>query len=318
MKLNEPLSISIRGEGEPFFLYPGDRHWTPATLSSMSYGYAVKVTPLQTLTFYNAVANSGKMVKPRFVTEVRNRGKIEKTFPPEVINPSICSKATLKMARKMLEGVVETGTASSLRSNMVSAAGKTGTTKIFDRYTGYSRKSHQASFAGYFPADNPRYSCIVVVYSPKGDRYHGSDVAAPAFFEIASKVYTNDVDIHIALNDQKEDMTEIPYSKNGFLPELQGVLTELDIDFVNEDAGYLWAATEKKEDHVNLHEKKMIGNLVPDVVSMGLKDAVYLLENLGLHVKVVGRGSVRHQSLPPGSRIVPGQTIRLEMSFIEG
>lgn len=318
MKLNEPLGISIRGEGAPFFQYPGEKYWTPATLSSMSYGYALKVTPLQTLTLYNAIANDGKMVKPRFVTEIRNHGKIETTFPPVIINPSICSKPTIRMARKMMEGVVETGTAHRLKTDLVKVAGKTGTNRMYNVFTGYDKKSHQASFVGYFPADKPKYSCIVVVYSPQGGSYHGSDVAAPAFFEVASKVYITDLSLHIALNDRKENFLEIPFSKNGYQLELSNVLRELDIRKLSKEENAEWVATERTDEFVALNPIKIIKNLVPNVVSMGLKDAVYLLENLGLHVEVTGRGSVRHQSLPAGSRVNSGQIIQLEMSFTEG
>jgi cell division protein FtsI (penicillin-binding protein 3) len=318
MNLQEPLGIEIIGEGNPVIRYPGDNLWSGVTLATMSYGYEVKITPIQILTFYNAIANDGKMVKPRFASEIRNHGKIERTFITEVINPSICSKSTLKKAKKILEGVVEQGTAVNLKSDHIKMAGKTGTTLIYNQRTGYKEKSYQASFAGYFPAENPKYSCIVVVYSPQNYIYHGAYVAGPVFKEIADKIYATSLDIQDPLNTEEEKNLEIPYSKNGYLTETNIVLRDLDIRSICEDASSDWVVTEKNDDFIALKPKKIVNNLVPDVVSMGLKDAVFLLENMGLRVEVIGRGSVKNQSIPPGTRINKGDRIKLELSFTEG
>lgn len=169
MKLNDRLGIQIKGEGSPLIRYPGDKLWSGLSLPMMSHGYEVQQTPLQILTFYNAVANNGKMVKPRFVSAVAYHGDIMKEFPTEVITTSISSRSTVSKARKMLEGVVENGTATNLRNANYSIAGKTGTAQIANEKYGYrqgSSVSYQASFVGYFPADNPLFSCIVVVNAP--------------------------------------------------------------------------------------------------------------------------------------------------------
>ena len=316
MNLNEPLNIAIKGEGIPVIRYPGDKLWSGVTLASMSYGYEVKLTPLQILAFYNAIANDGKLVRPRFVKEIRDHGKIERSFVTEVINPSICSKSTLKAAHKLLAGVVESGTAQNLKTTHFAIAGKTGTTQMYDKNTGYKVKSYQSSFVGYFPADNPKYSCIVVIYSPKN--YYGAYVAGPVFYEIANKLYATDVTMQEPLNTRRSAALEIPYSKNGYQPEISTVLDALDIKKLYEQPEAEWVSTEKTDDHILLEPRTITNNLVPNVVSMGLKDALYLLENMGLNVQVVGRGSVRNQSIPPGTRIRPGETIKLEMSFTEG
>ena len=318
MNLNEPLNIAIKGEGKPVIRYPGDKLWSGVTLASMSYGYEVKLTPLQILAFYNAIANDGKLVRPRFVKEIRNHGKIERSYVTEVINPSICSRSTLKAAHKILAGVVESGTAQNLKTTHFAIAGKTGTTQMYDRHTGYKVKSYQSSFVGYFPADKPKYSCIVVIYSPKNYVYHGAYVAGPVFYEIANKLYATDVTMQEPLNTRKSAALEIPYSKNGYQPEISTVLDALDIKKLCEQSGADWVTTVKTDDHISLESKNIPDNLVPNVVSMGLKDAMYLLENMGLKVQVVGRGSVRNQSIPPGTQIRPGETIKLEMSFTEG
>jgi cell division protein FtsI (penicillin-binding protein 3) len=316
MSLNQPLQVEIKGEGNPVIRYPGDKLWSGVTLATMSYGYEVKQTPLQILAFYNAIANNGKMVKPRFAKEIRNHGKVERVFVTEVINPSVCSKSSLKKVRQLLEGVVENGTATNLKNSHFKIAGKTGTTQIYQQKTGYSKKSYQASFVGYFPANEPKYSCIVVIYSPRNYVYHGASVAGPVFLEIANKVYATNLDIHKPINDGKRNNLEIPYSKNGYHKEISAVLKDLDIKQKG-DNHTEWVITEKKEDFIELKPRILKDNLVPNVVSMGLKDALFILENMGMDVKVVGRGSVRSQSILPGTRVRKGDRIVLTMSFIE-
>jgi cell division protein FtsI (penicillin-binding protein 3) len=318
MNLNEKLGIDIKGEGHPLIKYPGDRLWSGISLVMMSYGYEVRLTPLQTLTFYNAVANDGKMVKPKFVKELQYHGKTIKTFETEVLNPSICSKSTLKKARKLLEGVVENGTARNLKNPYFKIAGKTGTNQIYNKKYGYksdSVVSYQASFVGYFPADNPQYSCIVVVNSPSGNVYYGHQVAGPVFLEIAKRIYATGIK-----NERPETdnmlIADLPYSKNGNREELKNVFRDLNIEVRDANADNDWVTTTKMEDHIELNSRKIIQNLVPNVISMGAKDAVYLLENAGLRVVLIGRGSVKSQSIPPGTLIRKGQEIILEMSFI--
>jgi cell division protein FtsI (penicillin-binding protein 3) len=218
----------------------------------------------------------------------------------------------------MLEGVVEKGTATNLKSDNIKIAGKTGTTLIYNQKTGYKEKSYQASFAGYFPAENPRYSCIVVIYSPQNYVYHGAYVAGPVFKEIADKVFATSLDIQKPLNAGENRIIEIPYSKNGYLAETHIALQGLNIKSLCEESNAEWVITEKHDEHIALKPKRIIDRLVPDVVSMGLKDAVFLLENMGMQVEVVGRGSIRSQSIPPGTRITRGDKIKLELSFTEG
>ena len=320
MGLNKPLGIPIFGEGEPVMHYPGDKNWSGFTIASMSYGYALSLTPLQILTFYNAVANDGKMVKPRFVTEIRRHGKIERVFHVEVLNPSICSKSTLKKVQTLMVGVVENGTATNLKHSSLKIAGKTGTARIYDKDYGYSNQgkvSHQASFAGYFPAENPKYSCIVVVNAPSRSVYYANEVAGPVFQEIANKVYASNIELQKDIKQQHRAKAELPYSKNGVQSETVGVLKNLGIKTKRSDADAQWISTQKEDKHIELQKKKIIPNLMPNVVSMGLKDALFLLENMGLVVEAKGRGSIKRQSIPVGSRIKKGDKVILEMSFIE-
>jgi cell division protein FtsI (penicillin-binding protein 3) len=184
-----------------------------------------------------------------------------------------------------------------------------------------SKVSYQASFVGYFPADEPRYSCIVVVNSPTSDVYHGNRVAGPVFLEIANKAYATSLDMQKPINTRKTKIDNnlvIPYSKSGYQAELSTALKNLDVKKVCDNPKAKWVTTEKKEDYVELKPRKVIDNLVPNVESMGLKDAVYLLENIGLRVVVIGRGSVRSQSISAGTKVHKGDRIKLVMSFTEG
>ena len=176
MNLNAPLNIPIPGEGKPYIKNTNDKTWSKISLQWISYGYETRITPLQILNFYAAIANDGKMMRPLFIKQITNRGKSIKIFEPEVINPAICSKATAKKARKMMEGVVTNGTAKSLRAADYQIAGKTGTAQMG---IVNGKMTYQASFVGYFPADNPKYACIVVVSAPSGDSYYGGSVAGP-------------------------------------------------------------------------------------------------------------------------------------------
>ena len=202
----------------------------------------------------------------------------------------------------------------------IKIAGKTGTNQIYNKKYGYkstSEVSYQASFVGYFPADDPQYSCIVVVNSPSKNVYYGNMVAGPVFLEIARKVYATPVDMHPVVTRNKDVPLDLPYSKTGNREELRQVLKELDVPVDNSHTQVgLGKYRKESRNAVDLSNRKIIEGLVPNVVSMGAKDAVYLLENAGLRVRLLGRGSVRNQSIPPGTRVRKGDQIILEMSFI--
>ncbi len=320
MNLNNRLGIAIKGEGEPQIKYPGDKLWSGVTLPQMSIGYEVRLTPLQMLTLYNAIANDGKMVKPKFTKGLMYHGDWVKTFDSEVLKQSICSRSTLRKLRVMLEGVVERGTAKNIRNNNYKIAGKTGTAQIASKESGYADKSkisYQASFAGYFPADNPKYSCIVVVNAPSKNVYYGNLVAGPVFKEIADKVYATNFEMHEGLNlsMSEEIQPKVPYTKNSDKNELKFALTELGIKVNDEEVSSDWVMTTKLDSSVKLNNRTITQNLMPNVKGMGAKDAVFILENMGLSVELQGRGTILKQSIAPGSRISKGVIVVLEMSF---
>jgi cell division protein FtsI (penicillin-binding protein 3) len=316
--LNKELGLDIHGEGIPHIKYPGKDGWSGISLPWMSIGYEMAITPMQVLTLYNAIANDGVMVKPRLVNEVRFHGSLVESYGPEIINSSICSRSTLKKLQKMCSGVVESGTAMNLKNENFKIAGKTGTAQIPDKKTGYrdkSRISYQASFVGYFPADNPRYSCIVVVNAPSRYVYYGNLVAGPVFREIANKVYATSLDMHEAINSGRVKLADIPFTKSGNTADLKEALDYLDIPVRNASKKAEWAVASIEKEEIAITPRQVIRNLVPNVVGMGLKDALFLMEDAGLRVNVRGRGTVRFQSVSPGTQARAVAAVNLEMTI---
>lgn len=220
----------------------------------------------------------------------------------------------------MLNGVVENGTGANLGSANFTIAGKTGTARIANASYGYkyeSQFSYQASFVGYFPADKPRYSCIVVVNAPSNSVYYGNLVAGPIFREIADKVYASQINYHEAVNTEEEMLAaNVPVSMSGNYRDLLTVFNEFNVRMVNKGTSGPWARTSTKSTEVEIlpYESQDYEKLVPNVVGMGLMDAIYLLENRGLKVEVSGRGMVKKQSIPPGRKVGANQKIKIQLS----
>ena len=317
MRLNKPLDIQLKGEGEPLIRYPGDKLWSGLTLPMMSHGYEVLLTPLQILTFYNAVANDGKMMRPLFVTAVMRNGSVIKSYEPEVIINSIASRSTIRKAKKMMEGVVERGTATNLRNPNYKIAGKTGTAQIAHDKYGYrsgQRVSYSASFVGYFPAESPLYSCIVVVNSPSNGVYFGNVVAGTVFKEISDKVYATRFFRDYKPENKEDIKPSAPDAGNGYRADLNEVLKNLDINY-RRTADDDWVATKESGDTVSLTGIKIQPDLVPDVRGMSMRDALYLLENKGIRVRYTGKGRVLRQSPEHGARFNEETVVSLELNM---
>lgn len=319
MNLHKPLGISIKGEGKPFIKDTKDETWSGISLPWMAHGYEVALTPMQILTLYNAVANSGKMIKPMFVKEIRETSQTVHSFATEEINPSICKESTIKIIKEMLEGVVENGTAKNIRSSLYSIAGKTGTAQIANKKFGYQNESkvvYNSSFAGYFPANDPKYSCIVVINKPQQGGYYGSTVAAPVFKEISDKVYATQLDIHMRETGEKL-LAELPKTF-GERHEIETILKELNYNqsLDNPDATWVEAQYNKTMELAKLEAKTFKAQeTVPDVRGLKAKDAIFLLENSGMEVEISGRGIVAQQSIQPGTKISKGQHIWLRLTI---
>ena len=282
-KLNDSLNISIMGEGIPDIPEPGDSNWSRNALPSIAYGYNLTITPLQTLTFYNAIANNGEMIKPRFLKAVKSFDKNIEVFEKEVIIDKICSDKTLFEVQDILKNVVIRGTGQRMYSETFSMAGKTGTarTDYADLEKWYKDKKYVSSFAGYFPADNPKYSCIVVIHKPSTKvGYYGADVSGPVFKRIAQKIYTDTPII--------DEVETLDFKNN----------------LVNEDFESYYDNAQKYKE------------LMPSVVGMPAMDAIALLENLqvDVRVKLTGSGIVKKQSVEKHQKLQTNQTIILEAS----
>lgn len=318
--LNEKLGLSIPGEAHPLIKEPKSKDWSGLTLPQMSYGYESLITPLQTLTLYNAVANDGQMVKPRFEKEIKHNGKTVKTFTTQIIAEQIVKKSTIKKAKQMLEGVVENGTGKGLNITAFKVGGKTGTAQIATGNKGYGIvKNYQASFVGYFPADKPLYTCIVIINSPSNGIYYGGLVAGPVFKEIAEKVYSTSLDFLEPINNKQILLTKAPSSIKSRNDEIiiASKALKLPVNSKVTENGYAGRNTQDST-HITLTETNLESQLkkgiVPNLNGLSAKDALYLLENSGFHVKIYGMGSVKKQSIEAGQRFNKGDKITLILS----
>ena len=279
MGLNKPLGLCLKGEGIPLIPQPGTSKWNGISLPWMAFGYGVEVTPMQTLTLYNAIANNGEMVKPQFVSEIKEKNRTIKKFEKEVINPKICSESTIKKLKAVMENVVKRGTAKSIYSKDFSMAGKTGTAQGNYGVNGGIDKHYISSFVGFFPVKEPKYTCIVVVHKPSTatGSYYGADVAGPVFKRIAQKIFTDSPSTNEVKNLNKK------------VREQEGKYNEYSTKTLNEK------------------------NTVPNVKGMPAMDAVSLMENMGLKVRLKGNiiGKIKSQSVSSGKPLVKNSVIEL-------
>lgn len=315
MSLHETLGLQIAGEGKPNIRGPKERYFAKTTLPWMSIGYETQVPPLNILTFYNAIANNGVSIRPRFVTAAMKNGEVVEEFPTEVINPKICSDKTLTQIREILRKVVSEGLAKPAGSKQFQVSGKTGTAQISQGTAGYKtgRTNYLVSFCGYFPSEAPKYSMIVSIQKP-GLPASGGLMAGSVFGKIAERVYAKD--LHLPLSAAMDSVRVlIPDVKAGEVQETRRVLEGLNIALNDRTTavgqGQRWGTSQVGPNEVLIEDRKTMGELVPNVVGMGAKDAVYLLESKGLKVRLAGVGRVKSQSIGSGSRLVKGQTIGL-------
>lgn len=312
LHLSTPLGLQINGETIPKIKRPTDKDWSGITLPWMAYGYGIEISPLHTLTLYNAIANDGEMIKPIFVTAVRQADNSVKEFETEVINSKICSKSTLKKMKELLEGVVENGTAKNLKNANYKIAGKTGTAQMLENGK-YVRK-YITSFVGYFPAHAPKYTAIVVVKNPKGVYQYGNNVAGPVFKEITDNIYSRDINLHTAMvKAEKQEEGVFPVIRAGRQEELNVLTSELGIP-VKGGTEEEWVKTARNGSSLSWNKNEITKERVPDVTGMTFRDAIFLLESTGLRVIHEGVGRVKQQSLSPGARVSKGSRIYIKLS----
>ena len=320
--LDLPTGIEINGEPEPYFkrAYNQEDGWSGTTLPWMSIGYELALTPLQITAFYNAVANNGTYVKPLIVTEVQQYGKTLQRFPVTEVKGKIASSESISQVKHLLEAVVDSayGTAHKYRTDRFSFAGKTGTTQLgYQRLENKTRvRGYQASFAGYFPAESPVYTCYVLISKPKEGGYYGSQVALPVFKEIAEKTFRTNLELYPVVNEQPVadlNKRKMPDYDAGYITDIKTVLSELDVKYhLRSDSD--WGIIRANEpDSLKIIKRPISDSRIPNVLGMGLRDALFLLENRGLRVEVNGSyGRVKQQSIRPGTR-ANGQTIWIRL-----
>jgi cell division protein FtsI (penicillin-binding protein 3) len=300
--LTTRTGIHMAGEKPPLIRDPQSKLWSKTSLTFMSYGYEMQVTPLQMLTFYNAVANNGYWVRPMIVREIRNGKTVVDKLEPFVEDKPLCSPATIEKSQKLLEGVIEKGTARNIRSEHYSIAGKTGTAqKLIDGK--FVEGRYSTSFAGYFPADRPKYSCIVVVDSPRGfskEQLYAGSVAAPVFKEIADRIYAYDISIHKPSEIEKSDENK-PVKWVGRADELAVLGEAFKLNKVPDGTQWVQGALVAKG-NVGWKPHEVDDREVPDLKGMALRDALYIMENKGYRVAFKGGGKVTSQSIPPGTK----------------
>ncbi len=311
LHMTSKMGIQIAGEAEPKVVRPGEKGWSGISLPWMSYGYGFEVTPLHILALFNAVANDGVMIKPVIVEAIKRADSQQEQFETEILNKRICSRETLEKLRTLLEGVVERGTARSIRGTHYRIAGKTGTAQILEngRYT----RKYVTSFVGYFPAHAPKYSAMVLIKNPRGWYQYGSNVAAPVFKEIADNIYARDIELHAPMTAEKIANPDVlPFIRGGRQPELTLVCNELGI--ANQSGTEEeWVRTSRVGSGIEWKKNLQGNGLVPDVQGLTFRDALYLLEASGLTVFHEGKGRVKSQSLGPGARANKGDRIYLKL-----
>lgn len=281
----------------------------------MSFGYAIQVSPLHTLTLYNAVANNGKMMKPYLVNAIQDNGVVTKQFSPTVMDENICKPESIKNAQDAMKAVVTDGTARKALAGLpFSVAGKTGTAHVSDGAIKYAHGVYQATFVGYFPADKPQYTCIVVIRTkPHAASHYGGTLAAPVFKEIATKLYAMYVENkNASMYAATKDSAKFFYA--GYTADIKNVFTAMDMTYKDSVASGNWANVYAANYQPVMKPTTIRKQVMPNVRGMGLKDALYLLENMGLKVAIKGRGKVTLQSVAPGTALAKGITVILELS----
>ena len=311
--ITEPLHLQIAGEGKPNIKGPKERYFAKTTLPWMSIGYETQVPPLNILTFYNAIANDGVMVRPKFVKAAVKDGQIVREYPTEIIREKIASESTLEKIRVILEKVVSEGLAKPAGSKQFAVAGKTGTAQISQGAAGYTAggRKYLVSFCGYFPADAPKYSLIVSIQKP-GLPASGGQMAGSVFSKIAERVFAKNLSYEMK-NAVDSTSVFIPDVKSGDLAETSYVLNKLNVRTEGKTSKESWGHASEDSVGVKLEQQTLSAGIMPNVVGMGAKDAVYLLEKAGLRVNIAGIGKVTRQSIPSGNKFSKGQTVALQL-----
>ena len=317
LRLDSTSGLDLVGERQPRLVKPGSRLWGPTTLPWMAFGYNIEITPLQTLNLYNSIANNGVMMRPYLVNSIQEEGKIIKSISPKVYNAQLCKPTTVRDLRIALEGVCINGTGKLLfKNSLYKVAGKTGTALVANGNKGYDEGIYQSSFAGYFPADNPQYTVVVIIKNkPHAASFYGASVAGPVFKEIADRLYSTYIQnkLDIAPVFAVKDSSLFNYSVSKI--SLQTITKQLSIPYQDSSlASNNWIQLEGKGKNLKAATQIISDTTMPNMTGMKLQDALWLCEKKGLLVKCVGKGKVVKQSIAQGEVIIKGQQIQIDLN----
>jgi len=309
MRLNQKVNTEIENEPRPRIEKLNLSH---ISLLKMAYGYELQLTPLQILTFYNAVANNGRMMKPMFVSDIKEGDRVIRNIEPTVLKEKIASDKTIAFAHDILEAVVKDGTASSINNTKYyQIAGKTGTSKIYHPIEKYEHSTYYiSSFAGYFPTDKPKYSCIVVIYEPKQSGFYGAVVSAPVFKSISDKVYTTELAVFTE-QDIVYTPDNMPPLKKGLQKDIEKIYNKFGTHTITENPASEWCLIKENDRLIELASNEITDSVIPNVVDMSLRDAIYMLENMGFVVKFNGTGRIISQIPDAGQHYKKGDIVNL-------
>jgi cell division protein FtsI (penicillin-binding protein 3) len=316
LRLDSTSGLDLMGEQKPRIVKPGSRLWGPTTLPWMAFGYNIEIAPIQTLNLYNAIANNGVMMKPYLVNSIQEEGKVIKNFLPKVYNAQLCKPTTIRDLRIALEGVCINGTARKLFANsLYKVAGKTGTALVANGNKGYADKIYQSSFAGYFPADNPQYTIVVIIKNkPHAANFYGGSVAGPVFKEISDRLYSTYIQnkLNIAPVVHLKDSQVFNYSLSKM--SLKTIAKQLSINYQDSSLNNDWVSIQGAGNVLKAGQQVISDTTMPNITGMKLQDALWLCEKKGLVVSCVGRGKVVKQSIVQGQYIQKGQQIQIELN----
>lgn len=309
--INKPIGLELGGEANPYIKSTDSKYWSKVSLPWMSIGYEVALTPLQILNFYNAIANNGTMMKPYFVKAIMKNGEVVEEFKPQILNEKIASQKAIDLVRSILETAVSKGTGSAVRTNIYKFAGKTGTAQIAQKSAGYNKSNYKGTFAGYFPADNPKYSLIVVITNPTQAGYYGGAISAPVVREIADRLYASDPTVGLQWVDSSNTSRNNPINA-GYTEDIQKLSNWLGYSSkAYENLQWLSSANDSVKGKAI---DETIG-IMPNIIGLGAKDAIYLLEKKGVVVNVIGKGIVASQSPIAGTPINFGGLVTINLSL---
>jgi len=316
LRLDSTSGIDLIGEKQPRIVKPGSKMWGPTTLPWMAFGYNIEIAPIQTLNLYNAIANNGVMMRPYLVNSIQEEGRVIKKFLPKVYNPQLCKPTTIRDLHIALEGVCINGTAKTLfKNSLYKVAGKTGTALVANGNKGYGEGIYQSSFAGYFPADNPQYTCVVIIKNrAHAPVFYGAAVAGPVFKEISDRLYSTYIQnkLGIAPVVQLKDSQAFKYSVSKM--SLKTIANQLSLKYQDSSSNNDWVAVEGNGKKIKASQQMLSDTTMPNITGMKLQDALWLCEKKGLLVKCVGKGKVTKQSIVQGQFIQKGQQIQIELN----